>query len=185
MKTDARVRYTNMMIRNSFFVLLREMPLNKITVKRICELSEINRATFYKYYSDPYDLLRKIETEQLGMLKEMVAQSAQGDVPQAIGIILGTLKKDQELYTVLTANGGDSTFPRKVFALCYEATQSRIHDAFPSLTEIQKEWFYYFLAEGCSSILNRWVQSGMKEDISAVSEFVNRLDAVLLNAFAG
>ena len=63
MRTDARVRYTKMVIKNSFAKLLAEKPLAKVTVKEICELSEINRATFYKYYCDPFDLLDKIEHE--------------------------------------------------------------------------------------------------------------------------
>ena len=61
MKSDARVRYTKMVIKNSFVELLAKKPLTKVTVKEICELSEINRATFYKYYCDPYDLLEKLE----------------------------------------------------------------------------------------------------------------------------
>ena len=65
MKTDARVRYTKMIIKKSFISLLKERPINKITVKAICEMSEINRATFYKYYNDPFDLMEKIEEEML------------------------------------------------------------------------------------------------------------------------
>jgi len=59
MKTDARVRYTKNVIQESFFKLIKEKPINKITVKSICDLSEINRATFYKYYTDPFDLMKK------------------------------------------------------------------------------------------------------------------------------
>ena len=62
MKTDARVRYTKMIIKKSFISLLKERPINKITVKAICEMSEINRATFYKYYNDPFDLMEDIES---------------------------------------------------------------------------------------------------------------------------
>ena len=75
MKTDARVRYTKMVIKNSFVKLLQSKPLSKITVKEICDLSEINRATFYKYYCDPYDLLEKIEFEFLDELQNNVSQS--------------------------------------------------------------------------------------------------------------
>lgn len=49
MKSDARVRYTRMVIKNAFITLLKRKPLNKISVKQVCELAEINRATFYKH----------------------------------------------------------------------------------------------------------------------------------------
>lgn len=64
MKSDARVRYTKMVIKNSFVKLLAKKPLTRVIVKEICELSEINRATFYKYYCDPYDLLEKLENDK-------------------------------------------------------------------------------------------------------------------------
>ena len=70
MGLDARIRYTKMVIKDAFVALLKEKPLNKVTVKEICNLAEINRATFYKYYSDPYDLLNKMEQEIMLQLQE-------------------------------------------------------------------------------------------------------------------
>ena len=39
-KTDARVRYTRRVIKESFLSLLSEKPVNKITVKEVCEAAE-------------------------------------------------------------------------------------------------------------------------------------------------
>ena len=52
MKTDARVRYTLKMLKDSLLRLLEEKPINKITVKEVCERAELNRATFYLHFSD-------------------------------------------------------------------------------------------------------------------------------------
>ena len=62
-KLDARKRYTQMILKQSFLKLLKEKPVNKITVKELCELSQINRATFYTHYSDCFALLESIENE--------------------------------------------------------------------------------------------------------------------------
>ena len=64
-KTDARVRYTRRVIKESFLSLLSEKPVNKITVKEVCEAAEINRATFYSHYSDCFALMESIEQEIL------------------------------------------------------------------------------------------------------------------------
>ncbi len=37
--------------------LLKEIPFQKITVNLLCKTALINRSTFYKYYTDKYDLL--------------------------------------------------------------------------------------------------------------------------------
>ena len=38
-KTDARKRYTQMVLKQSLLKLLKEKPVNKITVKEVCELA--------------------------------------------------------------------------------------------------------------------------------------------------
>ena len=66
-KSDARVRYTQNALKQALLTLLKEKSVNKITVKEVCELAELNRATFYSHYSDCFALLEAIENE--GRLK--------------------------------------------------------------------------------------------------------------------
>ena len=60
-KMDARKRYTQMVLKQSFLKLLKEKPVNRITVKEVCALAQLNRATFYAHYEDIYDLMFKVE----------------------------------------------------------------------------------------------------------------------------
>lgn len=60
-------KFTRQAIMYSLLKLLQEKLIDKITVKDICELCEINRNTFYYYYSDIYQVLEellKFETEK-------------------------------------------------------------------------------------------------------------------------
>ena len=66
-KTDARKRYTQMVLKQSLLKLLKEKPVNRITVKEVCELAQLNRATFYAHYSDCFALLESIENGSLLM----------------------------------------------------------------------------------------------------------------------
>ena len=43
-KEDRRILYTRMVIKESFLSLIQEKPLDKITIKEICEKADINRA---------------------------------------------------------------------------------------------------------------------------------------------
>ena len=62
-KMDARKRYTQMVLKQSFLKLLKEKPANRITVKEVCALAQLNRATFYAHYSDCFALMESIENE--------------------------------------------------------------------------------------------------------------------------
>ena len=75
-KLDRRVRYTKMVIRESFIALLKEKPIAKITVKEICTGADINRATFYAHYADPYALLHEIEESLIHDVQQYLTENA-------------------------------------------------------------------------------------------------------------
>ena len=62
-KESRKTRYTKMVLRDSLMELMKTKPISAIYIKEICTLADISRATFYKYYTDQYDLLRKTEEE--------------------------------------------------------------------------------------------------------------------------
>ena len=46
-KTDRRILKTKRVLRESLLYLLKEQPIQKISVSLLCEKSDINRTTFY------------------------------------------------------------------------------------------------------------------------------------------
>jgi AcrR family transcriptional regulator len=59
-KIDPRTRRTQILIRDAFMALLIEEGFGKITVQAITERAQINRATFYRHYSDINDLASRL-----------------------------------------------------------------------------------------------------------------------------
>lgn len=175
MSTDARVRYTKMVIKNSFIELLKKKPINKVTVKEICELSEINRATFYKYYCDAYDLLEKMEQEFLDELFQNICPPVWHDFKDTLTLIMVSIKANAEVYQTIASENGDRHFPNRIFALCYNNLAIHIEKRFPNFSPAQQKWVYYFIAQGCSGILDQWMISGMMEPIDEVVNFADKL----------
>ena len=60
---DLRVEKTKRSIINAFLNLRSRKPLEKITVKELAELAQINKATFYLHYHDIYELSESLEKE--------------------------------------------------------------------------------------------------------------------------
>lgn len=168
-----------MMIRNSFFKLLQKNPLSKITVKAICEQSEINRATFYRYYADPYDLLEKIEAELLAELQKLVEQVNPDNVLDMIMLVFTAIQKDGDFYLALFSENGDSKLKMKMLALCFEKVEASIQRFFPKATKAQREWYYCFLSQGCMSVMENWARGGMREDPYEVSGFIAQMSQAL------
>ena len=61
--TDRRVLRTKKNIRQTFLQLLSEKSLTQLTVKELSEQADINRKTFYMYYSNIEDIFAELEDE--------------------------------------------------------------------------------------------------------------------------
>jgi len=60
---DMRIERTRKNIINAFLQLRSQKPLEKITVKELAALAEINKATFYLHFHDIYDMSEQLENE--------------------------------------------------------------------------------------------------------------------------
>lgn len=93
-------KFTRQAIMYSLLKLLQEKSIDKITVKDICELCEINRNTFYYYYSDIYQVLEellKIETEK-SLKEDQKYESFYEDFLKKYHLILEYKKGAYNLY---------------------------------------------------------------------------------------
>jgi len=180
MTKDARTRYTEMVIQSSFASLLRHTPLEKITVSAICKSAEINRSTFYKHYDNPHDLLNRMEDELLSELQSLVSSDS-GPVSATLAAVLDRIKTDGSLYVSLFSENGDSGFSARVVQLCYRDLSKDVSRRFAALSASQREWFYYFIAQGCNAVVNRWVVDGMHEPAEDVARFIEQAITGLSN----
>lgn len=71
-KENRRTRLTKRLLRESLLELLQEKPVDHITVKELCECAELNRSTFYAYYTDVSELYEEMGDELVDDLLEYV-----------------------------------------------------------------------------------------------------------------
>lgn len=64
-KIDLRVIKTKANIKNSFVKLLKDKSLQEITVQNILDEALINRATFYNYYHDKFEVAEQLSVDFL------------------------------------------------------------------------------------------------------------------------
>lgn len=179
---DARIRYTKGAIRTTFISLLKEKPIEKITVKEICEKADINRATFYRYYENPYDLLEKLEGETMDNLQERILKykgtknkvqlGPEEELGEIFKIVLNDIIDKKDLYMTLFSENGDDLFKERLFSLCYKDNIVTIEKRFPNLSKEKQELLYYFVAEGCNGVLNQWLVNENGQTIDDLARFL-------------
>ena len=114
---DGRVRYTKMVIRQSFLSLLQEQSVDKITVSDICRLAEINRATFYRHYENQYGILYELEFDLLGQV-----QLPQGgeSMKETLNAAFYGLREKKEDWMRFLASNADPGLPAKLYRFLEE-----------------------------------------------------------------
>lgn len=60
MKEDQRVLLTKRLLQDALLKLLSDKDINKIKISELCKEAGINRATFYRHYELPKDILTDI-----------------------------------------------------------------------------------------------------------------------------
>ena len=100
-KTDRRVLYTKMFLKESLLELMKEKPVDKITPTELCRKAQINRNTFYTHYYTARDVLVEIETEFSTQIIDSLSSrfTAENiDIPQMLDEICRMIYEKQDFF---------------------------------------------------------------------------------------
>ncbi len=176
-RDDRRVRYTRMVLKKSLITLLEQKSIEKITVKEICGVADLNRSTFYAHYKDPYDLLRQIEEELLSELdihfKKLNFIDSESETFQLMKTIFEYIVANADLCRALMGEYGDIAF-RRIMMIIQEQRMVE----WERRKELDPEMVQYatlFGVSGSIGVIQKWLQSGMTKTASEMAEFIFRL----------
>lgn len=174
-KTDRRVKYTKMVIKESFIKLLKQKPISKISIKEICENADINRATFYAHYLNQYDLLNKIENKIVDDVNQSLSNYNFNDsfdmAFEMVEVILEYVRKNSELFNILLNSNGDINFQEEFIKII--STQHFSSTAENDLlNEEDKEYVFRFCASGSIGVIQKWLKDGLKKPSNEISKLI-------------
>lgn len=157
-------QYTKEMIREVFINMLNERPLDKITVKDIAKVCNINRNTFYYHYTDIYALLSEIfQTELQRVIDEyndtlswkesfLLATKFALENQKAIYHIYNSMQREELENYIYNVSG-------TVMIQYVEKVSKGI-----SATQEDKKLIASFYQCALTGMVLCWIASGMKED---------------------
>lgn len=70
-RENQRVLLTKRLLKEALLKLLETKNLGQINVSELCRVADINRATFYKHYDMPEDVLKEMEQDMTADLRKM------------------------------------------------------------------------------------------------------------------
>jgi len=175
---------TKLLMHQAYISLLREKQPAKITVKEICERSEINRSSFYLHYQEPNDILKELEDSTIAGVKECLdAIGALDDGSRALEkyllSFLRYIRKNDELIRVLLVDNSDPHFRRKLQNVALDNIRSTFR---VELSSSNEEVVYRFLVSGSIEVLEAWIRDGYSMPDRTVCDLLQRMCVGLLSA---
>ncbi len=175
MQTDLRTRYTRQVITDAFLQLLRQKPVERITVKEVCALAQINRSTFYRQYKDCFDLMEQLEQRGLELLEELLqATQAQGTAATMTSLLCA-LRDNDSLLGIMARQNQDERFLYAMVGRCFRYMNTRQENMAIAANETQQNMRNVFLAAGVGGIIQYWLRSGMQTEPGQVAAVITAL----------
>ncbi|MCD8353135.1 MAG: TetR/AcrR family transcriptional regulator [Clostridiales bacterium] len=88
---DRRQRKTRQAIQNALLTLMREKPLNKITVSELAATADVNRKTFYNHYSNIQEVRDELDQEYIDRLFSLLKTAHEMEQPPALDVLIESL----------------------------------------------------------------------------------------------
>lgn len=175
---DRRTKYTKMVLQNSLFELLKQKSIDKITVTDICHLADINRGTFYYYYTDVFDLLNQIENElyeNFLVYFNQYLESSERNTYLLMIKLFEYLKQEKKIFKVFFSQNGDKDFIKRVYLTAYTSVIEEWKSQKTNLDPQQLDKIFLFVANGSISLIQNWFDTSLKESPEELASFINNL----------
>lgn len=174
---NQRIRLTKKLLQNALIQLLHQKSIDKISVTELCRCAEINRVTFYKYYSNPSDVLLERKNELLTDIEERISTYEKTSL-HLISALEFFQENRKELIVLMKNLPGNEMeewlfHSPKIQKILLENNLHEYKDA-------DKERAYLFICNGSYSVIRKWMMEGCPESPKHLAEFIHGFASKLL-----
>ena len=160
---NKRKRESQEKIEKTFLQLIQKKNIDEISVSTICEISKLNRSTFYANYIDIYDLVEKVKNR---MAEEFANFHLSNNSKQDYDGYLNLFKhiKENQIFF-------KTYFKLESFSIS-PITQYHIELAEKYYNNEYIDYHIEFFRAGLNAIIKKWLNNGCKETPEEMSNIL-------------
>ena len=177
-KTDRRVLYTKMFLKESLLELMKEKPIDKITPTELCRKANINRNTFYSHYYTPRDVLTEIETDFSAQIIESLSSQYTAeniDISQTLKEICNIIYMQKDFCKILLSENGDGAFFEAIISAGKPVVLAGWKTEGVALGEDEMEMFFAYIVNGSIAYIRKWAATDMREPPEKIAALLERI----------
>lgn len=176
-RENQRIAVSKRMLKESMLQLLKEKELDKISVTELCRDAGINRATFYRHYQIPRDVLIEIEKDLYYDLKQQIPLPKKPeDVRPTIEKLCRYMEEHIELLRVIIRSNSDTDFALFINSIFSELWHEvRNIGAMKTLSEEDAQLLALYSAGGSYFVLRHWLLGKIHKSSKQMADYVYTL----------
>ena len=164
-KRPEKTEQTKADLKEAFWRLYAEKPIEKITVGEVCELAGYNRGTFYLHFQDLYGMLHGIEDTLLaGMtdcveacMKRLEADSGKVSLIAACGDVVLFYERNKPYIMILLGERGDPAFIHQLKDNLKPLWRRYVVNADSERTEQELDLLLEYTLSGTLFMISSWL----------------------------
>ena len=175
---DKRILKTKKAIHNALTRKLTQKPIEEITVTELAEEAEINRKTFYNYYSSVHMVAEEMEDEIVARFEQTLLKTDFETMLQDPDTLFKNLAdlilSDLGFYGNILTNRNQTMFLLKLITSLKERVKS-IYAGQVGRDDEVLDYILEYTVAGIVSVLQKWLKSGRSTDIDTLSKLISQL----------
>lgn len=176
---DRRVRKTRRQLRLALATLMQQKPVQKITVRELADMVDINRATFYLHYKDVFDLLHQIEDDMFQEFNRIIQEhqprvETEGILPM-LTAIFSLMEENADMAKALLSANGDLSFVNQLKDTLRRECLSYYMSAKKQIDSKHFDYSFSYMVSGCIGLFQLWLDTGMQESCEHMAKLTEQL----------
>ncbi len=182
-KENQRIVITKRLLKEALLRLLDGKSIEQVSITELCQEAGINRATFYRHYMTPHDLLLDMEMEIIsGFRGKSGSYDSMAELEENLTGLCVYISKNLGLVKVLIRNNSADEFIELFASLYRDYLITRNRNNVPNpLNSDAIALVANYLAGGGYYMLRQWIMEDIPktpEEISALILGITNLDYV-------
>lgn len=179
-KPDRRILKTKKAIYDALVRLMQKKSLNSITVTELSELADINRKTFYKYYSTVNDVLDEVIGELVNSLNDLINEMSKDYnilSPRTLFALLNTIMSDSDIMRGLFESDNGNLLFNKLQKTLQQTIVNELNanKIKTNVSPSQYQFIASYVSGGMVSAYYEWITSPKKTPLDEMTQTLTAL----------
>lgn len=173
-RENQRISLTKRLLKESLLKILKEKELDTVSVTELCREAGINRATFYRHYEIPRDVLEEIQRDLYHELRRQVKipETAE-DIRPMIETLCTNMNAHIDLLRILIRSNSDTDFSKFICEVYMEVITEYSHmDILKKLSREDLQLLMLYSAGGSYFVLRSWIMGQFKKSPKEMADYV-------------